>query len=337
MVSSPCLPSFSACDDESALNLIGIRANACDHVQPAFILLPKKPMPHSIEHETVRTAVAWLLLGVVSGLCLDLFAKQLLQTYSLVQFVFIRSTFAIIIMLAIAPRFGGLKTLHTREVGWHVIRSLFAVGAMFGFFYGLAHMPLVNALTLGYTAPLIVTALSALILGDDVGWRRWTAVVIGFLGVLVMLRPGRGELTFAAIAVLIAAFCYACQAITARRLGGTESTLSLTFYVVVGPLVVSCVFFDADAWLDPGLADWGLLFGAAACSVLAWIGFVNAYRAVSPAILAPLEYLALVAGAIAGYLIWDEVPDIWVVVGAIIIMGSGIFVIYRGKSPEAPP
>jgi len=301
---------------------------------PHSVCRQKSPMPHSIERENVRTAAAWLMLGVVSGLCLDLCAKQLLQTYSLVQFVLIRSAIAIAIMLAVAPRFGGLKVLRTREVGWHFVRSMFAVGAMFGFFYGLAHMPLVNALTLGYTAPLIVTALSAIFLGDEVGWRRWTAVVIGFIGVLVMLRPGRGELTFAAVAVLIAAFCYACQAITARRLGGTESTLSLTFYVVVGPLVVSIVFFDADAWLAPDVADWALLIGAASCSVLAWVGFVNGYRAVSPAILAPLEYLALVAGAIAGFLIWDEVPDMWVVVGAVIIMASGIFVVYRGQAQE---
>lgn len=291
-------------------------------------------MPHTIERENVRTAAAWLMLGVVSGLCLDLCAKQLLQTYSLVQFVFIRSGIAIVIMLAVAPRFGGLKVLRSKEIGWHIVRSLFAIGAMFGFFYGLARMPLVNALTLGYTAPLIVTALSAIFLGDDVGWRRWTAVVVGFVGVLVMLRPGHGELTFAAIAVLVAAFCYACQAITARRLGGTESTLSLTFYVVIGPLVVSCVFFDAESWLAPDLTDWILLIGAASCSVLAWIGFVNGYRAVSPAVLAPLEYLALVAGAIAGFLIWDEVPDKWVVVGAMIIMASGLFVVYRGGARE---
>ena len=105
---------------------------------------------------------------------LDLCAKELLQTYSLVQFVMLRSIIAIAIMLAIAPRFGGLKSLRTHEAGWHAIRSVLAIGAMFGFFYGLARMPLVNALTLGYTAPLIVTALSAIFLGDEVGWRRWT-------------------------------------------------------------------------------------------------------------------------------------------------------------------
>ena len=271
-------------------------------------------------------------MGVVGGLSLDLCAKELLQTYSLVQFVLLRSVIAIMILLAIAPRFGGIRTLRTKEIGWHVVRSLFAIGAMFGFFYGLARMPLVNALTLGYTAPLIVTALSAIFLDDKVGWRRWTAVVIGFAGVLVMLRPGRGELSFAAVAVLVAAFCYACQAITARRLGGTESTLALSFYVVIGPLIVSCAFFDTGSWLTPDLSGWVLVVGAATSSIVAWVGFINGYRAVSPATLAPLEYTALIAGAIAGFLIWGEVPDRWVIVGAMIIISSGIFVVYRGEA-----
>lgn len=289
--------------------------------------------------DNVPRAAAWLLLGVTGGLGLDLCAKEILETYSLVQFILLRSLIAIAIMLSITPQFGGLRALHTREVLWHVLRSVFAIGAMFGFFYGLARMPLVNALTLGYTAPLIMTALSALFLGDEIGWRRWLAVGLGFTGVLIMLRPGRGELSLAAIAVLIAAFCYACQAITARRLGGTESTLSLAFYVVVGPLIVAGAVFDSDTWLSPDVGGWILIVGAAVCSIFAWVGFVNGYRAVSPAILAPLEYLALVAGAIAGFLIWDEVPDRWVVVGAVIIMASGVFVVYRSgvqkaKSPE---
>lgn len=291
-------------------------------------------MSLTTEHDDVPRAASWLLLGVAGGLGLDLCAKEILQTYSLVQFILLRSAIAIAIMLAIAPRFGGFRTLRTREVGWHILRSVFAIGAMFGFFYGLARMPLVNALTLGYTAPLIVTALSAIFLGDKIGWRRWTAVVIGFIGVLVMLRPGRGELSVAAVAVLIAAFCYACQAITARRLGRTESTLALAFYVVIGPLIVAVTLFDTESWLSPDAGGWLLISGAAVCSIFAWIGFVNGYRAVSPAILAPLEYLALVAGAIAGFLIWDEVPDRWVVIGAVIIMASGVFVVYRSGARQ---
>jgi drug/metabolite transporter (DMT)-like permease len=202
---------------------------------------------------------------------------------------------------------------------------------MFGFFYGLSEMPLVNAFTLGYTAPLMMTALSAVFLGEPVGWRRWSAVMIGFVGVLIMLRPGSGELSFAAIAVLIAAFCYACQAITARKLSATESTLALSFYVVVGPMIVSLGLLSSYTWVEPDLTGWALLVGAGASSVLAWIGLVNGYRAASPALLAPLEYTALIGGTIAGYVFWDEIPDIWVAVGALFIVASGLFVVYRNK------
>ncbi len=279
--------------------------------------------------DPIGNAIAWLLLGVAGGLLLDLCAKEILRTYSLLQFVLIRSLIAIAILLAIAPRVGGLRSLRTNKKAWHLLRIVLGMGAMFGFFYGLSVMPLVNALTLGYTAPLMMTALSAIFLGDRVGWRRWGAVSVGFIGVLIMLRPGKGEISFAAVAVLVAAFCYACQAITARKLTATESTLSLSFYVIAGPMVVSLGILDSETWLNPDLIGWILFLGAGVCSVLAWIGLVNGYRAASPALLAPFEYLALVGGAIAGFLIWDEVPDIWVVVGALIIVASGLFVVYR--------
>lgn len=283
------------------------------------------------DDERVRKAIAWLMLGVIGGLTLDLFAKELLRTYSLQQFIFLRSLIAIGLLLAIAPRFGGIRSLKTRRRGWHLLRTTLAVGAMFGFFYGLGEMPLVNAFTLGYTAPLMMTALSAVFLNEPVGWRRWTAVTFGFIGVMVMLRPGTEELSFAAVAVLIAAFCYACQAITARKLSGTESTLALSFYVVIGPMIVSMGILDSRSWLSPDLAGWALLIGAGASSVLAWIGFVNGYRAASPALLAPLEYTALIGGAIAGYIFWNEIPDIGVAAGALIIVASGLFVVYRNN------
>lgn len=294
-------------------------------------------MIQKTHNDAIGKAVAWLMLGIAGGLFLDLCAKEILRTYSLQQFVLVRSLIAIALLLIIAPRFGGIRSLGTANKAWHALRTVLAIGAMFGFFYGLKMMPLVNALTLGYTAPLMVTALSAVFLGDHVGWRRWTAVVIGFVGVLIMLRPGSGEITFPAITVLIAAFCYACQAITARKLGSTESTLALSFYVVVGPLMVSVGLLDRDSWIDPDTAGWALFVGAGVCSVLAWIGLVNGYRGAPPALLAPLEYTALVGGAIAGYLIWDEVPDNWVVVGALIIIASGLFVVYRDLNVRAEP
>jgi len=291
-------------------------------------------MSHSLEHGDVIKAAGWLLFGVLGGLGLDLCAKQLLQTHSLIQFVLLRSAFGILILLAIAPRFGGFQALRTGEAGWHFLRTIFSIGAMFGFFYGLGRMPLVNALTLGYTAPLMVTSLSAVFLGETIGWRRWSAVIVGFVGTLIVLRPDRSALTHAELAILVAAFCYACQAITARRLSGTESTLALSFWVIVGPLVVAAAMIDGNDWITPDTTGWLLLVLAAAASVVAWFGFVNGYRAVSPATLAPLEYVAIVLGAIAGYVIWDEIPDRWVVLGALIIIASSVFVVYRGQAAK---
>ena len=275
------------------------------------------------------SAIAWLLFGVMAGLGLDLAAKQVLEDYPLEQFIFLRSLIGLLLFLSISHRFGGLRALKTRKLHWHLLRTLLSVGAMFGFFYGLTQMPLIDALTLGYTAPLMVTALSAIALGDHVGWRRWLAVGVGFVGVLVMLRPGVEQLSFASLAVLFAAFSYACLAITSRSLAKTESSLSLSVYVIAGPMLVSGVLSLEGGWKMPDAPGLALFFLAGACSVMAWIGIVAAYRRASPAMLAPFEYSALVLGAIAGYVIWDEVPDAWSIAGALVIVGAGLFVAFR--------
>ena len=287
-------------------------------------------MIHTSQSDHVGRAASWLLFGVAGGLALDLCAKEILRTYSLQEFVFVRSGIGVVVFLALAPRlFGGLRKLQTSRWRWHALRTLLAVGVMFGFFYGLSRMPLVNALTLGFTAPLMMTALSVPFLGEHVGWRRWMAVSVGFAGVLIMLRPGSGEFSFASVAVLIAAFCYACQAISARYLAPTESTLSLSLYVVVGPMFVAVALLDNESWLTPDLQGWLLLTGAGLSSVIAWVGLINGYRGAPTALLAPLEYTALIGGAIAGYLIWDETPDRWVVMGAMTIILSGLYIVYR--------
>jgi drug/metabolite transporter (DMT)-like permease len=279
--------------------------------------------------DSVGKAILWLLLGVAGGLGLDLCAKALLVDYSLEQFVFLRSVVGLLIFTLVARQFGGIQSLITARWRWHLLRAVFATGAMFGFFFGLSQMPLVNALTLGFTAPLIVTALAVPFLGDRVGWRRWTAVLVGFGGVLLILRPGAGLLAPASVAVLIAAVCYASLAITARHLGDTESSFALSIYAIAGPgLISGLLSLDGD-WTMPDKMGWLLFLLAGSCSVVAWIGIVNGYRLASPTVLAPFEYTALIGGAVAGYLIWDELPDRWVIAGAVVIIGSGLFVVYR--------
>lgn len=286
-------------------------------------------MTSQTQDSSTGTAIAFLMLGVAGGLGLDLCAKALLETYPLAQFVLVRSVIGVLIFFTLARQFGGFAMLVSRRWRWHVLRTLLAVGAMFGFFYGLARMPLVNALTLGFTAPLMVTALSVPLLGEHVGWRRWLAVTVGFAGVLIILRPGSSDVTLADAAVLFAALCYALLAVTARKLSATENSFSLCVYVTAGPMLVSASLVTANTWIAPDLGGWMLFVLAGTCSVVAWIGIIGGYRRAAPAMLAPFEYTALIGGAIAGYLIWGEVPDRWVVVGALVIIGSGLFVVYR--------
>jgi drug/metabolite transporter (DMT)-like permease len=210
---------------------------------------------------------------------------------------------------------------------------LLAVGAMFGFFFGLANMPLVNALTIAFMAPLIVTALSAPLLGEHVGWRRWFAVIVGFTGVVIVLRPGPGMFTPAAIGVIIAAFCWAGMMVTARKLAATESSFSLAFYIMSGPLVVSAFILPGN-FAPPDGPGWLLFFLAGCCSAIAWVGMVGGYRRAPPVVLAPFEYTALIGAAAAGYVLWDEVPDRWVIVGGSVIMASGIYIVYREVGSE---
>ena len=274
------------------------------------------------------TAVAYLLFGVIAGLGLDLCAKWLLADYSLPQFVFLRSIFGLLFFLITARFYGGLGSLRTTRWRWHLFRTLLATGAMFGFFYGLSRMPLVNALTIVFTAPLFVTSLSVPFLGEHVGWRRWLAVVVGFIGALIVLRPGVGMFTPAAIGVIFAALCYAGLALSARKLAATESSFSLAVYLVTGPFLVSATLVTGD-FTAPTITGWIFFALAGLCSALAWVGIVGGYRRAPPAMLAPFEYTALIGAAAAGYLIWDEVPDAWVITGGMVIIGSGLFIVYR--------
>lgn len=280
------------------------------------------------EDESYGTAIAFLLFGVTGGLGLDLCAKWLLADYSLQQFVFLRSIFGLLVFLSISRWYGGFGSLKTSRWLAHLVRTLLASGAMFGFFYGLKLMPLVNTLTLAFTAPLIVTAMSVPLLGEHVGWRRWIAVSVGFVGVVVVLRPGAGLFNMAALAVLIAAFSYAGLAITARMLAKTETTLSLAVYVIAGPLIASSMLLPGHFEM-PDAEGWFFFVLAGFASACAWIGIIGGYRRAPPSLLAPFEYTALIGAAIAGYYIWDEVPDKWVIAGGLIIIGSGLFIVYR--------
>ncbi len=284
--------------------------------------------PNPDATRSTGAGIAYMCLGVLFLVALDVSARWLLERYSLTQLVFLRCIFSIILLLLYAAGSGRLGALRTRRPGWHVFRSALMAGSMLSFFHALRFIPLADIMIFAFAAPLMVTALSQPVLGESVGSRRWAAVIVGFAGVLVVLRPGSGTVHPAAIYAVIGAAFYAGLGLTARKLSTTESTMSLSLYVFAAPLAIAgalCV----PVWQAPGGFDWFMFFVCGAFGGLGTVFINAAYQRAPAAMIVPFEYTALIWAAGAGFVFWGEVPDGYAWLGAAIITASGLFILYR--------
>lgn len=305
-----------------------------------------------------------LFIGIASAMGASLFfsindssIKFLSGGYALHQVVLIRSVVGLLLMAMLLPFYGGLAALRTRMLGKHLIRGGFVVMSNFCFFLGLAALPIADTVALFFVAPLLITALSVPLLGEKVGIRRWAAVGVGLLGVIVMLRPGMGLFQPAMLLPLVAAFCYAMLHMMTRRMGGTESALTMTIYVQASFAIVCIISglmlgqgqysdqadpslaFLMRAWDWPARADWPILFVIGVASTMGGFLISQAYRSCEAAVVAPFEYVAMPLAIIFGLVFFGEWPDPTAWLGIALICGAGLFVVWRETraNPEAPP
>lgn len=270
--------------------------------------------------------------------------KSLDNAIPLAQVIFCRSVFAIPALLPLLLREGGLAALRTSNPRLHAMRLGFGLLGMAGAFYGYAHLPLATVSALGFTMPLMLTALSVPLLGERVGWRRWLAVGVGFSGVLLITDPYRvpvGNL-LAMAAVLAGALGWALSMITIRRMGGAgESGATIVLWFALGASVVSGLA-AIPVWVAPDAGQWALLIGIGLVSAFAQVLMTEAYRRGEAALLAPFEYSAIVWTTTTGVLIWGELPDALDFLGIAVLVGSGLFIWWRevsarGLSPRSAP
>jgi len=200
--------------------------------------------------------------------------------------------------------------------------------AIYTFFWGLRFLPLAEAVALAFLAPLFVASLSVPLLGETVGPRRWAAVGVGFLGMLVMLRPGAEVFRWEALLPAAAAFGYALAMILTRRLSRQDSNAAIVFWGTLLGCLVSSLFLPF-AWRTPPLADLGLLAMMGVVGSLSMYVLTVAYRAAPAAVVAPFEYSALLWGVLLGWLIWRELPDAWVWAGTAVIVAAGLYILHR--------
>lgn len=283
----------------------------------------------SAAHVDARArGVGLLLLAVLVFSVMDALIKWLAAGYPVMQIVFFRSIFAFIPCAILIARSGGLASLATRKPGAHVLRSMIGVVAMVCMFYAFSVMRLVDVVAIGFSSPLFVTALSVPLLGEFVGWRRWSAVGVGFMGVLVMVRPGVAVFEPTALIALAGALCMALAMIAVRRLCATETSASILFYFTLATTTVSGLAMPFQ-WVTPDAIDLALLACVGLLGGTAHLTLVEAYRRAEVSLLAPFDYSAMIWVALFGYLVWDESPDAWIVTGVAIVIASGLYILRR--------
>jgi drug/metabolite transporter (DMT)-like permease len=266
-----------------------------------------------------------------AGFCLtllDVAVKWLTTDYTPPQIAFIRYAIGLCLAAAIATRAGGVGTLRTKRPLGHLLRSALNLGTMLTFYYALARLPLADAISIGYAAPLFMTVLSVPLLGERVGWRRWTAVVIGFFGVVVILRPTGAGLDFGSLLALLSALLYALTLITSRQLSATESSHTILFYYSVIVLVATGAAMPW-MWITPSWADlWIFALAGVAGSVGQFL-LNQAFRYGEVSLLASIEYVTLLWAVLFGFAVWGELPGLAVLGGAAIIIASTLYIVQR--------
>jgi len=272
-----------------------------------------------------------ILFSLVTFACFssaDAAVKFLSSGYSVLLIYFVTTTFAALPIAALVWFSGRPIIFKPRFPKAVALRTLLMALDTFGAYLAFSRLPLANAYTLIFASPLIVTALSPWLLGEAVGRHRWTAVVVGFLGILVVLRPGMAPLDIGYLGAFGSACAFAVALIITRQIGGRESDTAMLFWLIVGKLIVSGVFlpisFVPIAAFDLMLmALVGLLAGSA------HICIVRAFKLAPPATVAPFQYTQMLWAAFYGYLIFGDVPDAFVITGSGLVIASGLYILWR--------
>ncbi len=289
---------------------------------------PKDCMPMPPTQNPMR-GILWMLLVMMMFASMDATAKYLTQYYPVAEVVWARYTIHVLLLILLLNR-RIPKLMVTQHLYLQLVRSLLLFLTTGLFFTGLSYLALVDASVIMFMSPLFVTAMAAPLLGEHVGVRRWVGVFVGFLGALVVIRPGIGSVHWAAVFPLTAAGSYALYQVATRRLGHADSALttlcySALFGAVVMSLVVPFVF------VMPDLADAGLMLLLGMIGGLGHFALIKSLQSAPVSVVAPFGYTSLIWSTSYGYLLFADLPDRWTLTGAFIIVSSGLYVWYRER------
>ena len=302
--------------------------------------LDSAPLPSTEKKPAARTAparadrpfrgIALILASTVFLGASDVTAKYLSATLPSIEIAWIRFLVFALIMSPAMVSGSPLYALRSQRPGLQVMRGVALLGSSLFFISGLRFLPIAEASATGFVAPLFVTALSIVFLGETVGVRRWLATAVGLIGVLIILRPGTGAFHPAAFFPIVSALAWACTLIMTRMMSGRDHAITtMTYSSIVGVCILSALV--PFVWVAPSWHDilFGIFIGLASTAGQ-WI-VVLAFRYADASVLAPFSYTQLLWVSILGFVIFGEVPDVWTVTGAVFIVGSGLYTAHRER------
>lgn len=308
-------------------------------MRPVVVRLPFDP--HLSRLPAATQAALWMLLGGFCAVMMNVLIRIAAARMHPFEVTFFRCLFSLGFMLPFIVK-AGSALVHNSKVLFFTLRAAVGLVSMLTWFYGITLVPLATATAVNFTAPLFATIGAALILHEDVRLRRWSAVVIGLIGVLVILRPSKDSFDLALLLILLSAAAAAMNNITVKYLVRSErpNVIVAMFVVYLTPLSLLPALF---VWTWPDFHTLCALVGLGAIGTIAHIAVARAYQAADASACAPYEFVRLPYAALVGYLMFGEVTDIWTWVGAAIIIGASMYVAYREAHvarhgrPEAAP
>ena len=297
--------------------------------------MPPSSAPVSQHRDHPALGIASFVGNLLLMTLLSAAVRELVDRgYPLSEVLLFRYVFASSVFWVVLFSTAGLWVLATRRPLDHAVRGFSGIISLALLYFALTRIPIADATAIAYAAPIFITVLSIFLLGEIIGLRRWVAVILGFVGVLLIARPQTDSWDIGVLAALASAFTGALVAIWLRKLSSSEKSVAIgIYYNGLGSLV--CVgWVLLSGWLTPRVDDiWMLIGFGLGCGLQQWLLTVS-FRYAEASLLAPFEYLAMVFAAIVGFVFWGEIPVLTTWIGAAIIAASGLFIFKRQQKQQ---
>ncbi len=275
--------------------------------------------------------VAMMLIASVSVVVMNVLIRLIADDVHILEIAFFRTVFGFLVLVPwlLGP---GFRTFHTKKLRMHAVRAVLNVTAMYLFFFGLLSIPLAKVNALAFTSPLFASALAILVLRERVTRVRILGLAMGFAGALVVLRPGVVEVGSGGLLILASCAIWACALMVIKVLARTESSLTIAVYAALLQIPFSA-FFALFVWQWPSPYQLGVMAGIGALGGVAHLTLAQAFRETDVTVVLPADFTKLVWASLAGFLVFAEIPDLWTLVGALIICSAVFYLAVRGDRP----